>query len=635
MNRQSYSDYLFNKRIKKDYENSDVINYKDLNIKNKETYFYDELKDINVKGFPFASDFANKNGDAIDYEKYSSLNNEEKAEYRLRYHYLPYMHELYIGTTGSGKTTTCIEPQLRAISSQKNKPNIFITDPKGEIFLHNAKHLKDQGYKIQVINFKNTEFSNTWNPLEEIYLTQMEIKDVGKDAILRKGEVDEKLKLVTDKFKYLPAGYFEYKGMAFPNVESLNEYFDNEKYFIHAKVSSMVNQITSQMFPDDKSTSDPMWTNGSRGFIAGIMLALLDDALNPSKNFTKEKFNIKTINDVYTLAARCSGEKGKTGKLREFTEGKPKEALDKMEAVTDTADITRKSFLAVCQAMIGNWMNGHIFSLTSSTNISLDDSENPLALFVITRDYDKSDNIIAGLFLNWVYTKFLEKAEKEERVNGVSSSRPIHFMLDEFANIPPIPDFEIKIATSRSRNMWFHIFLQSYEQLDAVYKKDIATIIIDNCNQQTFLGSQSVKSKERFSKECGKKTVKSLQSQISGSIEDISVVNSISLSDLNCIKPGWMYVKRIKTDVIESTYVRSYQCANEGIFKDFHNSKFEDYAPLNITNPNNPKYLYKNVIPDEFLKPMFGSEEYLSFERKDKDDGSKIIFLRGDDLDSL
>ena len=86
-----------------------------------------------------------------------------------------------------------------------------------------------------------------------------------------------------------------------------------------------------------------------------------------------------------------------------------------MDIVTKTAPNTKKGFLSTCQSMIGKWMNGHIFGLTTETNIDLDDSKQPIALFIITRDYDKSDNAVAGLFLNWVYRKFLEKAEKAER----------------------------------------------------------------------------------------------------------------------------------------------------------------------------------------------------------------------------
>ena len=601
MNKKSYIDILIDKYIKNNLENSKILNYKDLD--NIESCFYDELKDTEIKGFPFASDFTNSKGDSISYDVYKQLSEDEKKKYRLKYYYMPYMHEIYIGTTGSGKTTTCIEPQLRAISSQKNKPNIFISDPKGEIFSHNVKHLIDNGYKIQVLNFKDPSYSNTWNPLEEIYLTQMEIPNIGKDAKIIKGnKVDPNLLKIGQDESFNENFYISYNGKAFSSYKIYKKYVESKKYFMHSKVTSMVNQLCIQMFPEERISDDPTWNIGAREYFNGCMLALLDDAINLDKNFTKEMFNIKTLNDIYTLTVKCDSEEGLTSELIQFNnfkKGKSKEALDKIEIVSDAARGTKQGYLSTCQSLIGNWMNGHIFSLTTTTNISLDDSESPIALFVITRDYDKSDNAVAGLFLNWVYTKFLEKAEKEERINGVNGSRPLHFLLDEFANIPAIPDFEIKIATSRSRNMWFHLCVQSYEQLNGVYDKDekeVSKIIIDNCNQQVFLGSQSYETKEKFSDECGNKTVVG----INNNPLNIEKVRNLSFSDINNIKEGTFYIKRINKDVIKSSFIRSYELANEGIFKDFEEENYIKYLPYNFVNPEDMKYKYKDVIPMKF-----------------------------------
>lgn len=630
MNRKSYSELIKERYIIENNENARVLSYQELDgFDGRETVFYDDLPNTEVKGFPIASDFADENGNAIDYASYEKLSKKEKEKYRLRYHFLPLMHELYIGTTGSGKTTTCIEPQIRAISSQKNKPNMFVSDPKGEIYLHNVKHLVDNGYNVQVLNFKNVKYSHCWNPLDEIYTKQVQIPLIGNDAIYEKGnEFDKKkYKLFDENEKFNNGYHILFNGYAFASYKTFSSYVEGQRYLAHAEVTSLVNQLCSQMFPDGASgTSDVTWQNGSREFFNGVILALLEDAINPNKHFTRDMFNVKTLNDVFTLTTKygVDGHQKETDMFLAFKKGKSKEALDKIEIVSDTASSTKKGFQSTCQSMIGKWMNGHIFSLTTHTNISLDDKDKPIALFIITRDYDKSDNAVAALFLNWVYRQFLEQAEKEEREDGISGGRPIHFLLDEFANIPAIPDFEIKIATSRSRNMWFHLYLQSYEQLDAVYNAGKASIIFDNCNQQIFLGSQSYETKERFSKECGQKTVETLKSRLHGLNEEVHTVPVLNLSELNSIKTGWMYVKRIKKDTFKSTYIRSYQCANEGIFKDFNNNAFEKFAPLNLTNPNLPKYQYKEVIPDVFKEEA----GYLTLESDIDDDDFDFNFFK-------
>ena len=83
---------------------------------------------------------------------------------------------------------------------------------------------------------------------------------------------------------------------------------------------------------------------------------------------------------------------------------------------------------------------------------------------------------------------------------------PVFFILDEFANIGRIPDFDKKISTSRSRGIQFSVILQNLDQLEAVYEKSYETIM-GNCDTHVFLGSNSYKTVEYFSKALGEKTI--------------------------------------------------------------------------------------------------------------------------------
>ena len=91
-------------------------------------------------------------------------------------------------------------------------------------------------------------------------------------------------------------------------------------------------------------------------------------------------------------------------------------------------------------------------------------------------------------------------------LNGGALPVPTYFILDEFANIGRIPDFDKKISTSRSRKISFSVILQNLDQLEAVYEKSHETII-GNCDTTLFLGSNSQKTVEYFSKELGEKTI--------------------------------------------------------------------------------------------------------------------------------
>ena len=90
--------------------------------------------------------------------------------------------------------------------------------------------------------------------------------------------------------------------------------------------------------------------------------------------------------------------------------------------------------------------------------------------------------------------------------NGGQLPVPTYFILDEFANIGRIPDFDKKISTSRSRKIQFSVILQNLDQLEAVYEKSFETII-GNCDTHVFLGSNSQKTVEYFSKALGNKTI--------------------------------------------------------------------------------------------------------------------------------
>ena len=90
--------------------------------------------------------------------------------------------------------------------------------------------------------------------------------------------------------------------------------------------------------------------------------------------------------------------------------------------------------------------------------------------------------------------------------NGGRLKVPTYFILDEFANIGKIPDFDKKISTSRSRKISFSVILQNLDQLEAIYDKSYETII-SNCDTHVFLGSNSYKTVEYFSKALGEKTI--------------------------------------------------------------------------------------------------------------------------------
>ncbi|MBQ8882437.1 MAG: type IV secretory system conjugative DNA transfer family protein [Clostridia bacterium] len=578
-------------------ENSSSIGYLDLTEEKDGvvTVFYDDLPNTEINGYPIASDYIDSKGKTYSNNEFVALDDATKKDCRLRFHYLKLSHELYVGTTGSGKTTGCIEPQLRAISAQKNKPNLFVTDPKGELFEHNARHLDENGYRIFLLNFKDITRSNKWNPLLEMYDKQIYKKNLGADCRMRTGMPDLKLELYAPLSQFDGETYISYEDKAFPSGVYFDNYIAFRRDYLDAEIRGLVNQFASSVI-QVKSIKDPTWEQGAQQLLKGIIMCMLEDAIDEKSHFTREMMTFFTIQRYYDRLRNdfCCSSPADMNR-HPLLKNKSRDSIVLLNVALNNAPNTMKSYCGVFESSTKDWFQGHIYALTTGCTIDLDgDDEKPYAVFMITRDYDKSDFTVAGMFIDWVYRNALEKAEASIKgEDGKPSTRPIHFLLDEFGNIPEIPDFENKIATSRSRNIWFHLVVQSYEQIDLVYGKEKATVIRDNCNAQIFLGAQSRETKEHFSRECGKHFVPSLESYFNPTVSSLTEVAVLPISTLDLITEGNMYIKRLYKAVIQSQYIRSYVCAKNGDFRNFRDAlTYRDFAPINIEPFTTSKFVY-------------------------------------------
>ena len=585
---KSLAEQLRNKYITENLECSTIVNYDKADI--SKTYLYKDLPDLSINGYPFAADFISDKGVAYGMQDWLSVSEEEKKRCTLRFHYLPCCHEIYLGCTGSGKTTGCIEPQLRALSSQKNKPDLFITDPKGELFDHNARHLKDNGYRLYVLNFKNLTRSDNWNPLLELYDTAMKLRDIGKGTRTVTGALPEEgLTLFAPIERFNKAlGYIVYDGKAFPSPVEYDVYIEVQENSIHAEIDQLVNEIAHTMI-QVTNKNDKTWEEGAIEMLKGLFILMVDFAVE-GKGFTREMMNMQTLHSYYITLRTYSMSGGeRTGRLDRyplFCNGKHKKAFDLLATALNTAQVTMRGYCSIFEAAMQDWFQANIYAITTSQTVNLDkDDDTPFAIFLITRDYEKSDFRIAGLFIDWVYRFVLKRNEDNP------DSRPVHFLLDEFGNIPKIADFENKIATARSRNMWFHLVLQSYAQLDLIYEK-ASEIIVDNCNSLVFLGSQNAETKKKFSEQCGLHSIERYLLQESTAV-DIIEVPIVPRSRLDEMRPGEMYIKRFSAPVIKSEFIRSYICAQEGYFPHFRESDgLETCTPFASVSYANKRFIH-------------------------------------------
>ena len=517
-------------------------------------------------------------------------------------------HMMGVGGTGSGKTTGCVEPALRFLSSKKNKPCFMLTDPKGELFARNAKHLKQQGYRIFLINFKDVVHSDSWNPFFEIYDSWMRQKELTEKLTFHKPGTDISGFALQDGIEQFDdaVGFWSIDKKAFPTEDAAQRYITLDKSVILSETEDMIHQLVHTFIPDSMiGTHDPSWFMGAQEILKGLIYLLLEDALDERSGFTRDNMNLMTIRDYYDVIRnevvdvsnnRIVPLRG-TNKLRH--KSPTDESIKHMKAYFENAPTTTRSYLGCFENGMQKWFNTKIYTICNGDTINLNEcSDEPFAVFLITRDYEKSDFTVAGMFIEYVYRQMLEKAEK----NGGTLDREMYFILDEFGNIPKIDNFENKIATARSRNIWFHMFVQSYAQLDVVYGSQCSQIIRDNCNIHTFLGSQNYDTKNTFSKECGKQVIPRLSSVMNPDDYQVQETPLLPISALESLEPGQMFIRISGFPLIETHFERSYLCTE--FTKDGSTTPEEmgvESMPFN-SEKYRYKYLFSPLKMDEFEK---------------------------------
>lgn len=425
------------------------------------------------------------------------------------------IHTLVIGTTGSGKTTLLIEPAIRILSKTGEKPCLVITDPKGELFNNHSIQLEENGYRLMTLDLRNPYASTRWNPMDNSYMMYHRAHKLESEVKMHRGgppTPNMGLRIISKN--YGPEWY-EYNKIAYPTRDSLQSDLLAKKQELIDQAENELREIASTIVPIESKT-DSSWERGAQDFLYGLMLAMLEDSLNPDLGMTRDRFNFYNLAKIANY--RDPDPDNMFGTLRNFCDvGRSK--LSKVQSLTSTvinnAPNTTRSYLGVLQSRISIFQDAGICYATSGNDMFFDDfTDKPTVLFIKVPDEKESRHCIATMCISQIYKKLIEIASHRE---SLSLPRPVYFLLDEFANLPKIPKMDSIITVARSRKIFFELVVQSYSQLDNKYGKEVAETIKGNCNIQIYLGTEDQKTKEEYSKMCG---------EVSIEMEDTSVSKS-------------------------------------------------------------------------------------------------------------
>ncbi len=442
---------------------------------------------------------------------------EHKGKYTV--HFAKNAHTMIIGTTGSGKTTTFINPVVQILSQSAAKPSMLISDPKGELYALHAKSLTDKGYTVKVLDLRNPYNSVRWNPLERpftFYQRMLHLED----------------EVTADEEN----GGYIFDGEFYNKPEDLQSALQVKKQWLFDQVYEDLHDMITVLCPITNK-NEPIWESGAKNFILAIAIAMLEDSANPQLGMTKEKYNFYNLMKIATNTEDDCAEL-----MKYFQERGPlSKALALSKQVLDSADKTRGSYLSTMFDKLNIFSDLSLCSLTSSNEITFSDmAEQPIALFLQIPDEKETRHTLAAMVLLQAYKELVAKANTYP---DLSLPRAVYFLMDEFGNLPPIHKMEQMVTVGRSRNLWLCLVIQSYAQLAKVYDDKVADIIKSNCNIQAFIGTSDYKTVEEFSKRCGNfsvitrnvgyNTVKADDINSNASIKERPLIYPSELSQLN------------------------------------------------------------------------------------------------------
>ena len=461
------------------------------------TFTYENLAESKVDGVP-ARAVLNKRG-------------------KLEGNWKPGVHALVIGATGSGKTTTFINPMIQCIAATNCGSSMIMTDPKGELFDLHSGFLKERGYEVMVLDLRDTYSSSRWNPLEPIWDAYQESVHVGDGMIGHIDSMDDYPSLRRlDGDAEPDAPWVEWNGVAYADPAHCRDDVNLARQKIFDELYEDLQDLVGGLVPITNE-KDQMWERGARSLVTAVCLAMLEDSEKPELGMTKEKFNLFNVNKA------LSNSDNNYQALKDYFEGRGQlsQAYQLSRQVLSAPEQTMSSYMSVTLDKLNIFNDRGLCGLTSATDLKADKlAFGKTAVFLKIPDEKDTRHALASLFILSTYKALIKIATP---LPGQTLPRNVYFIMDEFGNMPKIDKFGQMITVGRSRKIWFNMVVQSFVQLTNVYGKETADIVIGNCGVKMFIGSNDTDTCKMFSEMCGNMTVTTTST--SGSLHGRTDVN--------------------------------------------------------------------------------------------------------------
>lgn len=464
-------------------------------------------------------------------------------------------HSLIVGATGSGKTVIVAKPMIKLLA--KAGESMIVTDPKGELYESTGNMLKEKGYNVILLNFRDPQKGNAWNPMNLPY------------ELYKAGNADKSIELLEDL--------------------ALNI-----------------------LYEEKSGSADPFWEKSGADYFTGLALGLFEDA-------KPDEINLNSMNLMSSLGEERFGGPNNNYMKEYFNMKDPsRPAYVNASGTVYAPEDTKGGILATFKQKVKLFSSrDNLSEMLSYSDFDMADiGKKKTAVFMIVQDEKKTLHPLATIFIKQCYETLIDVAQEA----GGHLPYRTNFILDEFANMPPLKDVTTMVTAARSRHIRFNFIIQNYAQLTQVYGKENAETIKGNCNIM-YLISNELAALEEISKMCGEVKSKEKDKTASTPLVTVSDLQRLSKFEIIILKMRKMPFKtKFKPD-FQINWGKTYEKAEYPVrektevklfeIRDFVKEKKKEKMAEILGNDDNNNGGSSPVMPG--MNPLFNDNMFSSF----------------------
>ena len=314
--------------------------------------------------------------------------------------------------------------------------------------------------------------------------------------------LDPKGEIVRDVGKLLEAKGYEIKVLDLISMEKSHCY----NPFVYLRNDNDIQRLVTNLFksttPKGSQSNDPFWDTAASMLLLALVFYLHYEAPEDEQNFAM-------VMEMLRAGAIEDEEEPRPSPLdnlfSELEYENPEHiALKYYHSYHSGSAKTLKSIQITLAARLEKFNLESLASLTSTDELELETlGEKKTALFALIPDNDTSFNFLVSILYTQLFQQLFYSAD---HIHGGSLPIPVHFLMDEFANVSLPDDFDKILSVMRSRSVSVSIILQNLAQLKALFEKQWESIV-GNCDEFLYLGGNEQSTHKYVSELLGKATI--------------------------------------------------------------------------------------------------------------------------------